>query len=211
MSVISTINEYKREYAYNKRVIEDAERVKKTLINKLEEASNNKELFDNIVFATKLIIEKITYESKSNVEDYLTYALRSIFTDREYSIKLNLKEDTKKPGLELTLVDGSIEQEITDAVGGGILSTVGLLLQIYYIEVFDVNKIIFIDEGLKEISSTKSLESETEKSYLDNMLSFLKWLASEKEYKIIIVTHDNKVKSYADKVYEVSKGVVTEC
>lgn len=98
MSVISTINEYKREYAYNKRVIEDAERVKKTLINKLEEASNNKELFDNIVFATKLIIEKITYESKSNVEDYLTYALRSIFTDREYSIKLNLKEDTKSQG-----------------------------------------------------------------------------------------------------------------
>jgi DNA repair exonuclease SbcCD ATPase subunit len=154
--------------------------------------------------------EKITYQSKVSLENFLTYALQQIFTDRNYEIKFNLKEETKKPGLELMLVENGVEQEITDAVGGGILSTLGLLLQIYYIEKHELNKIMFIDEGLKELSSTKLSESE-DKSYLENLLTFIKWLAKEKNYKFILVTHDQKVREFADKVYEVKKGVVAEC
>lgn len=207
---IEELRNLHNSYERAQKNIEDFEKDKKRLEDSLKEKESLKDNLENIIFATKLIIEKITVESKNSLESFLSYALKEIFDDRDYEIKLVFKEDTKKPGLEFVLSEGGVDQEISDAVGGGIISTLGLLLQIYYIEVYKVNKILFIDEGLKEVSSAKIGNGET-KSYLENLLAFLKWLAYEKQYRLIVVTHDNKVREYADKIYEVRKGVVTEC
>ena len=111
----------------------------------------------------------------------------------------------------MTLVEEGKKQEITESVGCGIISTLGILLQIYYIQVYDINKILFIDEGLKEVSTDQaSFESENT-NYLKNILGFLKWLASEKDYRFVIVTHDLQVREFADAVYEVKKGSVVKC
>jgi hypothetical protein len=200
------------KYAINKLELLKSEKDKLTASLSLKEQSEA--LLNNIVFACKLILEKLTYNSKAKLENFLTYALQNIFTDRKYEIKLIMRDDTKRPALELTLVEDGIEQQITDAVGGGILSTLGLLLQIYYIEVYNLNKIMFIDEGLKEIS-TGSLNmlghNELTVNYLNNVVAFLKWLATERGYAFVIVTHDNQVRSLADRVYEVNKGEVLLC
>lgn len=181
------------------------------LIKERDSLKDNEARLDNLLFTCKLILEKITFNSKHKLERFLTYAFQNIFTDRHYAIELVLKEDTKKPGLELTLVEDGKKQEITESVGGGIISTLGLLLQIYYIQVYDINKILFIDEGLKEVSTDQaSFESENT-NYLKNILGFLKWLASEKDYRFVIVTHDLQVREFADAVYEVKKGSVVKC
>lgn len=184
---------------------------KERLIKKRNEIQERKEQFDNLIFTCKLILEKITFNSKYKLEQFLTYAFQNIFTDRQYAIELVLKEDTKKPGLELTLVEDGKKQEITESVGGGIISTLGLLLQIYYIEAYNLNKTMFIDEGLKEVSNEKTVYNDTNTSYLKNILTFMKWLADEKQYKFVIVTHDPQIKEFADKVYEVKKGSVNLC
>lgn len=181
------------------------------LIKERDSLKDNEVRLDNLLFTCKLILEKITFNSKHKLERFLTYAFQNIFTDRHYAIELVLKEDTKKPGLELTLVEDGKKQEITESVGGGIISTLGLLLQIYYVQVYDINKILFIDEGLKEVSTDQaSFESENT-NYLKNILGFLKWLASEKDYRFVIVTHDLQVREFADAVYEVKKGSVVKC
>jgi DNA repair exonuclease SbcCD ATPase subunit len=180
------------------------------MIEERDRLENLKEKLDNLVYTCKLILEKITYNSKHKLEQFLTYAFQNIFADRHYAIELVLKEDTKKPGLELTLVENGQKQEITESVGGGIISTLGLLMQIYFIEVYKLNKIMFIDEGLKEVSADQTTEA-VDENYLKNVLGFLSWLAEEKEYKFVIVTHDTQVKDFASKVYEVKNGVVSVC
>ena len=211
MNTLSIIKDYKEQYIRSKSNLEEFLQDREVLKSKLNKHVEKLDELENIMFAAKLIIEKITYESKRKLEDFLTYALKNIFTDRDYEIKFNMRDDTKRPALELTLVEGGVEQEITDAVGGGIITTLGLLLQIYYIEAYNINRVVFIDEGLKEVSSARVSDDTENKSYLENLLAFLKWLAHEKRYKIVLVTHDNKVREYSDKVYEVRKGVVKEC
>lgn len=213
-TVLNKIKDKQASYRYSLNKLEGLKASKKALTKSLDAMEAERDELENLIYACKLILEKLTYNSKDKLENFLTYALKRIFTDRNYEIKLVMREDTKRAGLELTLVEDGVEQEITDAVGGGILSTLGLLLQIYYIEIYNLNRIMFIDEGLKEIS-TGSLSSVgyTEKpvSYLNNVLEFLQWLAEEKKYKFVIVTHDNNVRSFANRVYEVNKGEVKLC
>lgn len=184
----------------------------RTNINKLEGEVENLidsiNLSENAILGTKMLLEKVLQDSKTSLEMFLTYALNQIFTDKSYEIKFNIKEEVKNPSLEIMLVEDGIEQEITNAVGGGILSTLGLLLQIYYIEVYDLNKTMFIDEGLKEVSKGNGTESSV--NYLQNVLMFLKYLSDHKGYKFIIVTHDNFVKDFADTIYVVEKGKVSK-
>ncbi|MFW5799641.1 MAG: hypothetical protein ACOCV8_02400 [Spirochaetota bacterium] len=197
-------------YNYKREQLAQAVEDKKTLQDATTKIEDSADKIENLIFTCKLILEKITYTSKIKLENFLTQALQNIFIDRNYELKLILKEDTKRPGLELTLSENGVDQEITDAVGGGIISTLGLLLQIYYIEVYKLNKIMFIDEGLKEVSTGINSEGESV-NYLENLLAFLKWLAEEKKYSLIIITHDNTVKKYANKIYSVEKGKVQLC
>lgn len=211
LEVLKNIKEKQASYRYASVRLEELNKSREDLVNSLSSKESEKVKLESIIYACKLILEKLTYNSKVKLENFLTYALRNIFTDRNYEIKLIMREDTKRPALELTLVEDGIEQEITDAVGGGILSTLGLLLQIYYIEVYNLRRILFIDEGLKEISTGNLSvigDNKETTNYLSTVLLFLKWLAKEKDYSFVIVTHDNNVRNFADSIYEVHKGEV---
>lgn len=194
---------------YKEETLENLKKEKERLSKKKEELKEREEKFDNLMFTCKLIIEKITFNSKHKLETFLTYAFQNIFVDRDYKVELSLKEDTKKPGLELTLIENDVRQEVTESVGGGIITTLGLLLQIYYMEVYKLNKVMFIDEGLKEVSTGQMVNGHESVNYLANILNFLKWLSEEKGYRFVIVTHDAQVRAFADKIYEVKEGSVT--
>lgn len=186
------------------KLTKERQEIQQKLAIKLKE-KNNKE---NLVYSCDLLLKKVVSTTKENLESFLTFALKKIFTDREYEVRLVLKEETKKPGLDLVLVENGVEQIMADSVGGGVLSTIGLLLQIYYIEVYNLNKIMFIDEGLKEISKADP-ENEDSKDYLEEVLSFLKWLSVERGYTFVIVTHDTDVVTNADRLYKVNNGEIS--
>jgi len=211
VDVINKIKSKQLAFEYNKKLILDSHSEKTDLINKVNKSIEKKNGLEELVYTCKLILEKITYANKASLEAFLTYAIKNIFIDRDYTIELVLRDDTKRPALELTLTENGIQQEITDAVGGGIISTIGLLLQIYYIEIFNLSKIIFIDEGLKEISTGLNNESKESVNYLSCLLEFLQWMSSEKQYAFVIVTHDNNVRKFASTVYEVNLGEVIKC
>jgi len=186
---------------------DELEKLKKDITNNQTSIDNYTSIVDklqNHLLAAKLLGEKVLLESKINLENFLSFAMQEIFTDKNYSIKLELKDNVKNPALEILLVEDNTEQLITDAIGGGIISVLGLLCQIYYIEVYNINKIMFIDEGLKEVSKSGDT------NYLDNVLAFLKFLSEERGYKFVIITHDSEVVNIADRVYTVSDGVVKE-
>lgn len=207
-SLIEQIKDKQKLKRYTEVSLQQDTDSKEKIIKELETVETASKNLENLLFTCKLILEKITFNSKHKLENFLTYAFNNIFTDRNYQIELALKEDTKKPGLELTLIEDGQRQEVTEAVGGGIITTLGLLLQIYYMEVYNINKIMFIDEGLKEVSTDQTVYGHENVNYLKNILNFLKWLAAQKQYRFIIVTHDPQVKEFADTIYEVKKGQV---
>lgn len=179
-----------------------------TLLQETNELITVSDDLKNILVAVKLILEKITFENKARLELFATNAMQQIFTDKDYSIELEIKGDTKRPAINILLVENGIKQDIKDSVGGGIITTLGLLFQIYYLEVYELNKIIFIDEGLKEVSKTNL--NETTVDYLTNLLNFLKALSQERNYKVVVVTHDESVKQIANQVYVVRNGEVNK-
>lgn len=205
--IIKAIRYKQAEYAVNKASLVKEQAASDALKADLTNKSAMSASQLNISYACKLLLEKLVHTSKANLENFLTFALNQIFPNRAYSIELVLKKESKQSGLELVLVENGIKQNIKDAVGGGILHTLGLLLQIYYIEVYGISKVMFIDEGLKAISSSNIFENESI-SYLENVLNFLKYLSRERGYIFVLVTHDNKVREYADKTYLVERGKI---
>lgn len=206
-NLISAIKKKKTEYELGKQALEkiilEKEAVKKSILEKEDKSKS----YSNIVSATKLILEKLTSETKGRLEAFVTYGLKQIFPDRNYELNLILKEDSKRPGLDIALVENGVVQEITDAVGGGILSTVGLLFQIYYMEIYGLNKIMFMDESLAAVSKSDEADAESV-NYLNNVLHFLNHLSKTRGYRFVIVTHENKVKDIADSVYYIKNGKV---
>lgn len=207
LELIKAIREKQNLYNFKQSQLKDTITSKEKFVKELDSLVKEKEVKDNLLYSCNLLLKKLVHTSKASLESFLTFALNKIFTDRDYEIRLILKEDTKRPSLELTLVENGIEQPILDSVGGGILSTLGLLLQIYYIEVYGLNKTMFIDEGLKEISKIDP-DEDNGKDYLSNVLDFLKWLSVERDYTFVIVSHDRDVVDQADKVYKVKAGEI---
>lgn len=196
------IKEKQNEYNFLSKEKSRLEEANVNLDKEISDLSELKEIAEQTSIACKRLIEELTRVNKERLERFLTFVLRNIFTDREYSIELELKEETKRAGLSFMLVENGERQEITDAIGGGIISVLGLFLQVYYINVYGLRKILFIDEGLKEISSY----SEGGVNYLENTLKFLKYLSREKDFTFLIITHDNFVREESDVVFEISKG-----
>lgn len=207
--VVSKLKEQLSLLKFKRSSVQQLEKEKKELNKQINDLTKERTLKDNLVYSCDLLLKKVVSNSKESLEAFLTFAVKKIFVDRNYEIKLVLKDETKKPGLDLVLVENGIEQVMSESVGGGVLSTVGLLLQIYYIEVYGLNKILFIDEGLKEISKADP-DDEDSKNYLEEVLAFLKWLGVEREYTFVVVTHDTDVITNADKLYKVANGEVFE-
>lgn len=203
--VIESIKEKRSQYKTHQEALNKINLEKDELNKSLTEKLNQKQEYEELIKTIKIILEKLTLTNIVKLEKFLAYGMQQIFTDRHYDIKLLLKEDTKRPGIEIVLLENGKEQEITDSVGGGILSTLGLLAQIYYVEIYGINKIMLIDEGLAAVSKSDEETSESI-NYLNNVLMFLKYLASKRGYKFVIVTHETKVQQFADVVYKVNHG-----
>ena len=135
-----------------------------------------------------------------NLNTTLDFAFKTIFYDRDYSVKI-LTEDNKT-AIHLLYTDSSgnpVNTNIRDC-GGGIRSIVGILLQIHFLYKYKAEPIIFIDEGLSMISQ----------EYLPIFLDLLDELALKNHLKILLITHDQRFinSSSVSNHYEVRDGEV---
>jgi hypothetical protein len=156
----------------------------------------------------KVLREIVDIMSKEFIEqltDLLTYALQTIFYNKDYSVKILLRESRNSKQAEIILVskqeDGEIiESYIPDSCGGGIVSVLGLVLQVFFIQFYKLNKLLVIDEGLSQISA----------EYLPGTMEFLKTLAHERGFKFLLVCHDPRIIKHADFMFRMEMGKLTE-
>lgn len=154
--------------------------------------------------ALKEIMDKMSQEHIEKIVDLLTYALRTIFYDKEYSIESSISDKRGVKNLDFILVENKedeiVRSNLADGVGGGILAVVGIVLQIYYINAFRMSPILLLDEQLSQVSS----------DYIEPLMNFLKEVSDKKDLIIVMIAHDPRLMRYANKRYEVFEGVAKE-
>jgi len=135
------------------------------------------------------------------LKDLINSALKFIFYDKNYEILIELEDKRGTKGLIFKLrdVDKDFEVSLKNGCGNGVRSVVSAILNIFSL----VNKgsnFLEVDEKYSYIST----------EYLGNFFTFLDKLCTEKGLRVSIVTHDPRFLTYADKVYRVDNGRVSE-
>lgn len=157
------------------------------------------EMYKTTVFAHDYLETLIKEESTKfikKIRDIVDYGVKSIFFDEKYSIDIRNTED--KTTIHLITIDSegnTISPDIKDC-GGGIRTIIGTLLQIFFIFHYKTEKIIFIDEGFTQVSSI----------YIPYLMGLLQEMSEKNGLKILLITHDPRIMSYADKTYEIEDG-----
>lgn len=151
------------------------------------------------------IIDIMSREFIDQIADLITYALQTIFHDKDYSIKILLKEsrNTKQADIILVSTDeegNTIESPVPDNCGGGISAVIGLVMQIFFIQYNKLNKILIMDEALSQISA----------DYIPTTMKFLKMLSEQRGFKFLLISHDSKIIKHADIIYKMEMGNLRE-
>lgn len=151
------------------------------------------------------IIDIMSREFIDQIADLITYALQTIFHDKDYSIKILLKESRNTKQADIILVstdeDGNtIESPVPDNCGGGISAVIGLVMQIFFIQYNKLNKVLIMDEALSQISA----------DYIPTTMKFLKMLSEQRGFKFLLISHDSKIIKHADIIYKMEMGNLRE-
>lgn len=184
------------------------------LTNQIEESTKSlkglttqAEIQKEAISGYKDLLDVISKEQIVSICNLVTKALQAIFEDRDYSLDIVFGERGTERVCELVLVEnkqtdeGVIELRTSfeDGIGGGVMVVVGFLLQVYFVLYFDLAHVIFCDESFSQLSDV----------YLPNLLEFIKALCQEKDFSIVLISHDSRIIDSADYVYQVNQGEVT--
>ena len=140
-------------------------------------------------------------ESIGVLQDTLNSAMQYVMTDKDYSVKLELDDKRGNKTLNLALVDNTkgFEVDLKDGVGQGVRTIISFVLKAYYL-VNDNSKVLLLDEKYSALSA----------QYIPYFMQFLKKFTEERDFIIVMITHDTRFVDYGDKAYIVADGVIRE-
>lgn len=148
----------------------------------------------------KIIIEKFSRDHIKEVESLITLALRTVFYDKDYALKIKVTDKRNNKYAELYLIDEGVEVPLYNGqVAGGVRSVMGLIFQIYTLSYLDLAPILFLDEALSQISD----------QYLPGVFEFIDRLREKNNLTLVLITHDMRFREYAQRVYRVEDGKYT--
>ena len=161
-------------------------------------------LQEKSIIIMKELIDKLSQQHVKKLVDILSFALKTIFYDKNYSVELKIENKRDSKSAQFFLVEKIGEEvlryDFEDGIGGGILAVVGFVLQVFYLGYFKLAKIIFCDESFSQISN----------QYVDGLMNFIHKLSEKKGFIFVLISHDKRLIDRGDKVYEVEDGIVTE-
>ena len=161
-------------------------------------------LQEKSIIVMKELIDKLSQQHIKKLVDLLSFALKTIFYDKNYSVELKVENKRDSKSAQFFLVERigeeTLRYDFEDGIGGGILAVVGFVLQVFYLGYFKLAKIIFCDESFSQISD----------QYIDGLMSFIHKLSEKRGFIFVLISHDKRLIDRGDKVYEVEDGVVTE-
>lgn len=153
---------------------------------------------DDAISKMKLIISSFSSQHIQEVEELVTMALQTVFDDRNYSFKISVSDKRNAKQAEMYLIDDGNQIPLNKRyTAGGILTVVGLVLQIYHLSYLHLPPVIITDESLSQLSD----------QYLPGLFTLIDRLKRQRDLIIILITHDPRLQEAADRTYKVSNGV----
>lgn len=184
-----------------KRDIQDNKVLIQKEVAKLEELTRSNQVTKFSYAYLDALVKEESGKFIKNLTDILNYGVQTIFYDCDYSIDIRVSENNKA-SIHLLYEDENGNKLSPDVqfCGGGVRSVIGLLLQIYCIFLYKAEPILFIDEGLSQISS----------AYVPRVFDLLNELAEKNDLKILLVTHDTRFENQESikNHYEVDNGKI---
>ena len=182
----------------------NAQNLLNSKLEELKQVKENRLIQESSIKVLNNIIELMSKENIKQIVDIATYALQTIFTDKDYALELEIRELRSKNTCELYLIDSTDKDNVIKAkledTGGGIKVVISFVLQIFYIMYYNLNRILFLDEALSAVSI----------EYIPSLMTFIKSLSSQRGFTFLAVCHDLRFFDYADHVYRMEDGVLTE-
>lgn len=184
-------------------VMADKKTVSETIV-KRDLALNDLEIKTKALEVFKRLTTILSEKGKKSLENLISNGLSLVFTDRKYSVEVNISDakDLKKVDFFLIEeVEGErIVSNIRDSVGGSVNSVVSIICQIFFITLTGAERVLFLDESLSDVHV----------SYREGLFELLERFVDEAGFKILIITHDPDIVRRADKGYVVENGVYRE-
>ena len=165
-----------------------------------EELTKKSTLQEEGLNLLKNLIQTMATEHINEVADFINEGLKTIFYDKEYKIEIEIEDKRNLKQANLYLIekngDDILKSSLKDSVGGGVLVTIGFLLQVFYIQYHGLSPIIFLDEAFTQLSD----------KYIIYLKMFIEDLAKRLEFIFVLITHDERLMHNAAKTYEVEGG-----
>lgn len=167
----------------------------------IEESNKNIKFLEETKEYYVKAVDILYEESIGALKETLNSALRYIIYDKNYNCNLTLDDKRGTKTLELSLVDldEDFEVDLKDGAGQGIRTIISFILKAYYL-INKGSRVLFLDEKYSALSE----------HYIPRFFEFMKKMADEKNMIIVLITHDNRFMDYADNVYTVNSGNVTQ-
>lgn len=141
----------------------------------------------------------IVYErSIVELKDILNSALSYVFYDEDYKVEIELT-DKRGKSLNIRLFQNGKPVNLKRGTGMGVKTVISAVLHMYYLQCKN-SKILMLDEAYSAVSV----------EYIDRFFEFLHQMCDRLGFKIILITHDERMLKYGDKKYRIDKGVVSE-
>lgn len=172
--------------------------------NDLKDYKTNKLVQESAIKVLREIIDTLSTKQVNAIVDMVTYALSTIFHDRKYSLSIDIADTRTTKGATLYLIDKTDPENTVksdmDSIGGGIMSVIGFVLQIFFIIYFKKQRFLLLDESLSAVSST----------YIPNLMEFMKTLSEKRGFTFVMILQDLRFMEYANKTYVMRLGKLEE-
>lgn len=194
MNLRAKYEETKRQLEENKSFLEDTRK-------QLDVKRKDVELLSDVFTKTKQLVEIISSDHINEIEKLVTSVLELVFFDRSYSFRIQVSEKREAKAAEFYIAEQINGEEYltplkTSRMSGGVISVVGFVLQVYFINFFGLSPLVFVDEGFAAISD----------EYLPRWFDFLRKIKDSMGFIIVLITHDERFIAEADRVYLVEDG-----
>lgn len=151
----------------------------------------------------KKILDVLSGDQLSQLNELVSFGLNAVFESRSLEFKLVVEERRGVKQLDPYYKDAKIHSDwvyIDDSTGGGLLSVIAFILQLYYTAAMNYRPVLFLDEFFNPLSVDLQ----------PRMMSLIQYLVSEFQMDVLLVTHSSISVDMADSVYRVNDGKIVK-
>lgn len=165
---------------------------------KLNELSGKKLVYQKSIELLTFLSELTKQQTKEGFDSLITYALRYVFGE-DYKFQLNYGRRGNYEEIDFDILppDRTEAADPMDSMGGGVIDVVSLALRIVLLELCKPKNTMFLalDEPAKHLSF----------QYRPKVGEFFKYISKKTNRQLLIVTHFEELKDYADKSIKVGE------